>query len=1053
MTLLVIHILDKQWITILCVSTPFFQLAPNDHRRWPNAGHHTMDNHSLPQSLQNFLLSHSNDQQDHHNVTDLPPLEPISPVVNLEASAAPEITAQASDIDMSQEQDEDSMPELESVSNSSSSDSEDSDRDANEVQMQALDDDGDAAWTDEDVDSDMPGLEPIGSLPRVNNRRQRVEDDGDEERDRRHPSQRIGSANDNETTSLPASTPSQPLPQSQTHTQTQPLPHQPPFVLPHIRATFNMPSIVPIQAGNNQPFRFFQHMMPQNTTIGEVDPPQANSAPPVAPQTPQQMFGGFAITIDLSNPTQLSPPSNGGQAQAHTHVPGAQPALLDPGSFAEVMARIRAIGQAFGFSGEREQDDPGRAKKLIEGLEEVPLGLVRRLERVGGTGGGMGHDETSGGDSGCAICWDKLLDGDGVGFGNPSAASTETEASTDKTNESLPSSSSSTQAEVKLQPKIVTLPCAHVFHASCLIPWFSGPRQTTCPTCRFNIDPENLTYDPRSRRRAADNATSAGPGTDPNPTPGGNAPQNRPINFGPGTTSPTAPLRRAGSEPPLGRSGLSQIPTSVQNGTPLIVPIPVFGALDAGGPISLGEYMRSSLLSVFAHYYANNILDQPQAMALPHLPEFGGMLQSNASNQPPAPPSTSLPTQPSAASPSETAALPTGSTPDANTTPSTNRGPAPPPQTTAIRNVHAEFVTIGFDVIFGGPHPGVPSATRTGDVPVEQEDDGMEDDLGAIEELERLLMNRFGGGTNPAPAASATSGGTVPVTPVAAPSGPTNSEPVATSANETLPRSSPPDPPQTQADVNSGPSFPHFGPFPGLNHLGNGVHFAAGAGRTMGEAFSRLFGGVLANAAASTAESPDQPGPRARATSASAAAAGTTPNVEAGTTANATNNPWAHLPPGFPAELFDRFADMPGAAASIPGFAVHPDANVPEREKKAWTPPAAPGPTLRQRIERREREAGLRCYDISCGVGPSDDEPFLDVGNLKQLSIQSVVDKESQVCRHTFHSSCLVSAERVALKGGEAVVGGNGVEVSCPVCRSVGCVSKVDWEEGVVGLA
>lgn len=1033
----------------MCVSTPLVVLS-TCLQTIIDAGQHTMDDHSLPHSLQSFLLSHSNDQQDHHNSTDLPP------VYNLEASTAPEITAQATDIDMNQEQDEDSMPELESVSASSDSDSEDSDRDANEVQMHALDDDGDAAWTDEDdVDSDMPGLEPIGSPPRANNRRARVEDDGDEERDRRHPSQRIGSAIDNETTSLPASTPSQTLPQSQIHPQTLPLRHQPPFVLPHIRATVNIPSIVPVQAGNNQPFRFFQHMMPQNTTTGEVDPPQANPAPTLP--TPQQMFGGFAITIDLTNPTQLNGLANGGQAQAHTHIPGAQPlALPDIASFADVMARLGAIGQAFAFAGgEREQDDPGRAKKLVEGLEEVPLGLVRRLERVGGTGGGMGHDESSGGDSGCAICWDKLLDGDGVGFGNSSAASTETEASTDKTNESLPSS---TQAEVKLQPKIVTLPCAHVFHASCLIPWFSGPRQTTCPTCRFNIDPENLTYNPRSRRRASDNATPAGSGTDPNATPGGNASQNGPINFAPGTTSPTAPLRRAGSEPPLGRNGLSQIPTSIQNGTPLIVPIPVFGALDAGGPISLGEYMLSSVLSIFADYYANNIVDQPQAMALPHLPEFGGTLQSNAANQPP--PSTSLTTQPSAASPSETAALPTGSTPDANATPSINQRPPPPPQTTAIRNVHAEFVTIGFDVIFGGPHPGVPSATRAADAPVEQEDDGMEDDLGAIEELERLLMNRFGGATNVPSAASATSGGTVPVAPVAAPSGPTNSEPVATSADETLPRSSPPDPPQPQAGVNPGPSLPHFNPFPGLNHLGNGVHFAAGAGRTMGEAFSRLFGGVLANAAASTAESPDQPRPRGRATSASAAAAGTTPNVEAGTTANATTqtpptatNPWAHLPPGFPAELFNRLADMPGAAAGIPGFAVHSDANVPEREKKAWTPPPAPGPTLRQRIERREREAGLRCYDISCGVGPSDEEPFLDVGNLKQLSIQSVVDKEGQACRHTFHSSCLVSAERVALKGGEAVVGGNGVEVSCPVCRSIGCVSKVDWEDGVMGLA
>ena len=42
--------------------------------------------------------------------------------------------------------------------------------------------------------------------------------------------------------------------------------------------------------------------------------------------------------------------------------------------------------------------------------------------------------------------------------------------------------------------------------------------------------------------------------------------------------------------------------------------------------------------------------------------------------------------------------------------------------------------------------------------------------------------------------------------------------------------------------------------------------------------------------------------------------------------------------------------------------------------KPPWTLPPAPGPTLRQRIEHREREAGLRCYDVSCGVGPSDED-------------------------------------------------------------------------------
>ena len=132
-----------------------------------------------------------------------------------------------------------------------------------------------------------------------------------------------------------------------------------------------------------------------------------------------------------------------------------------------------------------------------------------------------------------------------------------------------------------------------------------------------------------------------------------------------------------------------------------------------------------------------------------------------------------------------------------------------------------------------------------------------------------------------------------------------------------------------------------------------------------------------------------------------------------------------------------------------------------ERVKKAWTLPPAPGPTLRQRIERRERDAGLRCYDISCGVGPSDEDPVVSdeavTSGLRQLMIMSKnhgVDGMPGVCMHTFHPGCLVSAERVALGGADVnVIEGGDVEVSCPVCRSAGCVTKQEWEEGILALS
>ncbi|KAI0657265.1 hypothetical protein C8Q70DRAFT_902304, partial [Cubamyces menziesii] len=130
---------------------------------------------------------------------------------------------------------------------------------------------------------------------------------------------------------------------------------------------------------------------------------------------------------------------------------------------------------------------------------------------------------------------------------------------------------------------------------------------------------------------------------------------------------------------------------------------------------------------------------------------------------------------------------------------------------------------------------------------------------------------------------------------------------------------------------------------------------------------------------------------------------------------------------------------------------------------RKWTLPPPPGPTLRQLVERNERELGLRCSDVSCGLGPSDDDPTttFDTTALRQISIRPLKSDTSgreAVCEHKFHPSCLVSAERVAGWGGEDKKEereneGEDVEVSCPVCRAVGVISRLDWEEGACALA
>jgi Ring finger domain len=220
--------------------------------------------------------------------------------------------------------------------------------------------------------------------------------------------------------------------------------------------------------------------------------------------------------------------------------------------------------------------DPKRAKELLRGLQAVPLGLVRRLERVEAllgaadvrnAGAGAGGTGSNGGGHGkhkvvCVVCYDPLrveeeLEGDAreerevereVGAGDEGEGEGEAMEVDETDNEdagaedeemappqeeqqgavnmeglmeglmedvegnpilppastsipALPSGTSPT-AEVKKNRKktsgpvhadsdVLALPCGHLFHAGCLAPWFGS--HTTCPTCRFDIDPESLT--------------------------------------------------------------------------------------------------------------------------------------------------------------------------------------------------------------------------------------------------------------------------------------------------------------------------------------------------------------------------------------------------------------------------------------------------------------------------------------------------------------------------------------------------------------------------------
>ena len=852
----------------------------------------------------------------------------------------------------------DSLPDLQTVSDSSS-ESNDS---VDEVEMMpdlrpVADDDGDSHWM---TDPELPFLEPI-----TGNRRARVADDEDDDRDRRHPAERTGD-----------------------NAQGGARPQRagaPPFFA----------GVNPPRAGDPNVLGMFQTFM-DNMVPQQPQPPPAPgaNANPDADRLDQsqnqnqnqnQNPPGIHLTFDIGDGIQRNfpPGPNDGDPGGEGNLPPAWANVLfgargdatgDGASpFAplrQLLERLGALGAAFRFP-EEDKEDPERAKVLVTGLEVVPVGLVRRMEKVGGAPGGHVDESTGEVDSpGCAICWDALLDQEGEGFKAPATEGTQSQQTdgevasdamvtdeevsstvvpTDEASEDPPSpvigplpdippGESKALQEDPFANKIVALPCAHVFHATCLIPWFSRPRQTTCPTCRFNIDPENLTYIHRPREQV--------------PQPGqpdaGSAPTT-------GTANPDAvPTNNAGT------------PAGNGNGQPEIVVV----AADVGGDAFQDVFWRVN-----------------QA-------------------PPPAHPAPS-----------------TASTGAANPAPPVN--PPPPVNTFGGAAFGLAPGANGQGMHFFGPFPLPAQGQAFGNF------------------MPPFTARPMQGQTGPTAASETTDSQDLPHVPPPAdferlriPRRRSNSQPLPD-----IPR-----PPRTSDDL------PNNMQMPGIDRITVDFRLFAnspfeGVGvRRQTHVFSEqtfVNGGVPPGGPA-PAPGNGGPGP----------GPGVGPGVGFGVGRGG-------LPPGFPfapppTQGGDRPNQMPFPPLFVPPGPGGRRPNQP-REKRPWSLPPAPGPSLRSRVEEREREVGLRCSDISCGIGPSDEDPFPEVSDasLKQISIRPLpnsISMSTSVCSHTFHSSCLVSAERVAGWGGEEKEEER-VEVSCPKCRTVGCVSGKDWEEGVQGLA
>ncbi|KAK7690177.1 hypothetical protein QCA50_006828 [Cerrena zonata] len=114
------------------------------------------------------------------------------------------------------------------------------------------------------------------------------------------------------------------------------------------------------------------------------------------------------------------------------------------------------------------QPDPVRAEIIMAALEVIPNNLITRYEKLRG---GVSHEF-----EGCPICQEDFV----------------TEGETGELDETVAYLAELPNNQYRPQA-ILAFPCPgmHLYHDSCISPWLS--RKTTCPSCRFDIDPKSLT--------------------------------------------------------------------------------------------------------------------------------------------------------------------------------------------------------------------------------------------------------------------------------------------------------------------------------------------------------------------------------------------------------------------------------------------------------------------------------------------------------------------------------------------------------------------------------
>ncbi|KAH9949817.1 hypothetical protein B0H21DRAFT_726139 [Amylocystis lapponica] len=174
----------------------------------------------------------------------------------------------------------------------------------------------------------------------------------------------------------------------------------------------------------------------------------------------------------------------------HPHPPNLDFLIRD--YYAQVPRPAELLDLLLGSRPQPADNDPVRAQTLIAGLEVVPEELIGRYEQVR-----RGVTDDS---DGCVICRDELASSY---FTPPEDLCAQDEATV----------TAVLFAALPFHPSFVIMafPCPgkHLFHRHCITPWLA--RKTTCPTCRFDIDPDSLTLRLSTSPRAGGSRTGARP--------------------------------------------------------------------------------------------------------------------------------------------------------------------------------------------------------------------------------------------------------------------------------------------------------------------------------------------------------------------------------------------------------------------------------------------------------------------------------------------------------------------------------------------------------------